>query len=226
MNDALEAYAQGREEAVLALTTDLGGEEEFPVRVFLRGPAEMDAVETRALGEAHGRVLDVGACAGAHTLPLLERGLDVVALDPLPAAVHLLRSRGVRDARRGTLESLDPEERFDTILLLMNGTGLAGTLGRLSAFLGKAAAHLREGGGILVDSTDPRDWDPPGDGRYPGELQYRLVFDDRTGPPFPYVFVDPETLAGAAFAADLDTEILVSDPDGHYLARLTSFEAR
>jgi len=114
----------------------------------------MDAVDRTALAAARGRVLDVGAGAGAHALPLLARGLSVTALDLLPAAVRVLRARGVHDAHLASVWSYEAPAPYDTILALMNGTGLAGTVGRLPALLDRFATLLAPGGQLLLDSTD------------------------------------------------------------------------
>ena len=46
--------------------------------------------------------------------------------------------------------------KYDTLLLLMNGTGIAGKLERLPSLLNRLKELLADGGQILVDSSDLR----------------------------------------------------------------------
>ena len=68
-------------------------------------------------------------------------------------AVEVMRGRGVADARCGGLDEVSGE-RFDTVVLLMHGIGLVGTLGGLARFLGRIPTHLAEYGQIIFDSAD------------------------------------------------------------------------
>jgi SAM-dependent methyltransferase len=202
------------------MTTDVGGEEEVSVDLFFREVADMPSVERKAVELARGRVLDLGAGAGAHSVPLSQAGLATTAVEVLPTAREILMERGIPDVRVGGLESLDAGERFDTVLVLMNGLGLAGSLDGLGQFLAELAEQVESGGQILADSTDPRSWGESGDGRYPGEVHMQLAFDGDEGPPFPFLFVDPDTLRDVAGSAGLDTEVVAVDEHGRYLARL------
>lgn len=221
MDAALAAYRGGDRGAFLVMDTDVGGPEEVSVSLFFRTPAEMGPVESAALAQARGRVLDLGAGAGAHAVPLRRQGLSVCAAEILPAGREAMVEAGLEDVRAGGLETLVPGERFDTVLVLMNGLGLAGTLDGLPDFLRRLAATLSADGQILADSTDPRDWDDPEDGRYPGEVHMQLRFGAVSGAPFPFLFVDEDQVAAAAAAIGLDTEVLAREDGGRFLVRLT-----
>lgn len=220
LDDALRAFREGDAAAAVLVRTDVGGAEEMPVAHFFRTPEEMGAVEAAALRLARGRILDLGAGPGAHAVPLVRRGLAVTAVEILPEARAALAEEGVADVRSGT-DALGAGERFDTILALMNGLGLCATLEELGAFLARLAGLLDEGGQILADSTDPRDWDNPADGRYPGEVHMQLGFAGRWGELFPFLFVDADTLRTIASAQGLEVEVAAEEEDGRYLARIT-----
>jgi len=222
LDEALRAYRSGDTQATLVMRTDVAGSEDVPVSLFFREPAALGAVESAALRLAWGRVLDLGAGPGALAGPLVRSGLDVTAVEILPQALAALRERGVPDVREGGLEVLGPEERFDTVLVLMNGLGLAGTLEGLGPFLARLAAATTEGAQILADSTDPSGWDDPGDGRYPGEVHMQLAFAGRWGEPFPFLFVDAERVRAAAAARGLEVTVAADDADGRWLARITA----
>ena len=127
-----------------------------PSPIF-RPPTDFSPIDREALGRCSGRVLDVGAAAGAVTLPLQERGLEVTALDPVPDAVRIMRNRGVLNARLGDVMTFRSDELFDTVLLLMNGSMIAGTLAGLERMLLHLETLLSPGGQVLMDSTDLRD---------------------------------------------------------------------
>lgn len=220
MDAALAAYRAGDRDACLIMDTDVGGSEELPVSLFFRSAAEMGPVEAVALTRARGRVLDLGAGAGAHALPLQSRGLTVTAAELLPSGRAAMAEAGLEDVRAGGLDTVRPGERFDTVLVLMNGLGLAGSLAGLPAFLEGLAEVLAPGGQILADSTDPRAWDDPDDGRYPGEVHMRLRFAGMAGPPFPFLFVDPEEVATAAASVGLTAEVVAHEDGGRFLLRV------
>ncbi len=125
----------------------------------------------------------------------------------------------------GSWQDFRDPEPFDTVLALMGGTGLAGTLPGLPVFLDRVAALLSPGGELLVDSADLLDPDDPaadvlGDGRYPGELQVQLEYRGERGDPFPHLFVDPLTLRETAEALGWRCAVVEEGEGGTYLARL------
>jgi SAM-dependent methyltransferase len=227
---AMWAYHRGDHDAVIVVYDDFE-RDEVPVSYFFRGPEEFLPYERRALDLCWGRVLDVGAGSGCHSLALQERGLEVTAIEILPDLADILRERGIREVQTATWMDVDAGQ-FDTVLMLMNGLGLAETLGGLREFLREAPRLLRPGGQILADSTDVRvRMDPEAarsgtlerpDGRYIGELHFQLEFQGRKGPPFGQLYVDPETLKRYADEAGWRYDILLAPDDhGHYLVRLT-----
>ncbi len=221
--EAIEAFLDGDGSAAFVVHTDVSEPEIVPVRLFFRDESAFRPVERESLARCQGRVLDLGAAAGAAALALQRRGLRVTALDPLPIAVTAMRRLGVTDARVGDAFAFVDDEDYDTVLLLMNGSMVAGTLGGLSRLLTHLAGVVGKGGRVLMDSTDPRDggaiWGP--DGRYVGEVHYQLEYGGRRGPPFPQLFVDPETLSTVADDVGFATEIVFRDADGAFLSELT-----
>ncbi len=219
---ALTAYGNGAAAASVVAHNDLGPPTTLPVDLFFRDLSEPTGIESAALHACVGRVLEVGSTAGAVALALQEQGLVVTALDPLPEAVAAMERRGVRDPRLGDIFGFQDPAPFDTVLLLMNGSMVAGTLSGLTRLLERLDGLLNPGGRILMDSTDLREdgRTETEDGRYVGELHYQLEFEGERGPPFPQLFVDPDTLDALAGRVGFVTEVLARGPEGAYLARL------
>ena len=201
-------------------------EDEIPVPMLFRTYADMPTLERRALDLARGRVLDVGAGAGCHTLELQRRGIDVTAIDISPLSVATMRQRGVNKVAQ--TDFFDLEGQYDTILMLMNGIGIVGTIRHLPEFFAHLDRVLAPGGQVLCDSSDisyvfrgdDGVLDYPGEGYY-GELTYHMQYRDTVGDPFPWLFIDRDTLAAAAHQAGYSVQVVADGEHCDYLARIT-----
>ena len=227
LNRALVAYVEGDETAMLAVHSDEGEPDSMPVSLFFRSREALREVDRKALNLVRGTVLDVGAGVGAVSLILQEDGIPVMAMEVMPGAVEIMVGRGVRHVWKGRIEDYPLGRRFDTVLLLMNGSALAGTLAGLSPLLETLAGLLAPGGQVLMDSTDllggeGRGWEGPAweGSEYPGEVQYQMEFRGETGAPSPQLFVDPTTLGRVAGDGGWRTEVVWQGSGGEYLARL------
>ena len=113
--------------------------------------------------------------------------------------------------------------------MLMNGIGIVGSLSRLPAFFMQVDHLLAPGGQLLCDSSDicyifeDEDGiiDLTGVEGYYGELTYQMQYRDIKGEPFPWLFIDPETLREQASLHGFHCDILVRGEHYDYLARLT-----
>lgn len=129
-------------------------EDEMPVADLFRTFDEMPPLEQTALRLATGRTLDVGAGAGCHSLALQNLGIDVTAIDISPLSVQTMQAQGVARALEQDFWKI--EEQFDTILMLMNGIGIVGTLDALPRFFAHINRLLVSGGQVIIDSSDVR----------------------------------------------------------------------
>jgi SAM-dependent methyltransferase len=230
---ALTDYHAGIEAATLTLRSSLGEVDELPAALFFRQPADFFPFETYALELCRGRTLDVGAGTGIHSLELQARGIDVTALEILPKLTEIQRALGVRRRLRANFKTW-AGDRFDTVLMLMNGIGPVGTLFGLDGFLTHAHRLVASGGQLLVDSgeaivvgeVDPRAaarW-PPTDAGYRGEAWIELEYRRHRGAPFRELYVDMGTLAAHAERAGWSCDVVFEGEAGGYLARLTAAE--
>ena len=228
---ALLAYHRGEATAALTVHCNVADDEPLPAAYFFRTLLQMPDLERLALDEARGRVLDLGAGAGCHSLELQSRGHSVKAVDVSAGAVQVMAERGVHAvAHHDLFAPLPPTELpYDTILLLMNGLGLTGSLAGLDRFLAHARTLLAPGGQILATSSDVRYLYEDEDGAlvfnlngpYYGEVEYYLSYQKQTGTTFPWLFVDAALLTDAAETAGYTADFLGEDEDEQYLVRLT-----
>jgi SAM-dependent methyltransferase len=204
-------------------------EGEFIEAAYLfRNVHELPELEQVALAACKGHVLDAGAGAGSHALVLQEKGHPVTAIDVSPLAVQLMQERGVKDARCINFFALPGDPTFDTILLLMNGIGIAGTLEGLDQFLAQAKTLLKPTGQILLDSTDILYIFEEEDGSiwidlnagYHGEVTYQMEYKEALGESFDWLFVGYEVLEDHAERAGYACERMFLDENDQYLARL------
>ena len=201
-------------------------EDEIPVETLFRSLDAMPPLEQRALRSARGRTLDVGAGAGCHSLALQTMGIDVTAIDISPLSVETMRQRGVLHAEEQDFWCVD--EHFDTILMLMNGIGIVGTLSELPRFFRHIATILAPDGQLLLDSSDlvylyedeDGHIDLPSDVPYYGELQYTMQYKRIKGVAFPWLYVDFSTLQRIAAENGFCAEIIVQGEHYDYLARI------
>ena len=209
--------------------TSISEADEMNVAYLFRSYDEMPKLERHALQLAKGKILDIGCGAGSHSLCLQnEKEFEVISIDISENAIKACQLRGLKNAK--VLNILDLEnETFDTILLLMNGTGIFGTLDETPKFLQKLKTLLNPNGQILIDSSDiiymfDDDEDGgkwiPGDAYY-GELTFTISYKNQTEDTFPWLYLDYNTLQNAALANGLQCELVMEGDHFDYLARLT-----
>lgn len=217
----------------LLLEDTLGNHDVMPVSVFFR--TQLSDLDTVAINRCRGRVLDIGAGAGCMSLILQREKFKVTALDNNRHIYDLLTRRGVYDGVCHDIYDTPLAEKFtartfDTLLVLMNGVGLAGTMDNLANFLKTLKRYLAPKGQILLDSTDIayayEGMDTPMGykGGYYGEIQYRYHYKGTVGHWFPWLYIDFATLNAVATLCGFRCYKIHEDTahdDGHYLVRLT-----
>lgn len=213
----------------LITETTISEEDEMSVSYLFRNFDEIPTIEQKALQLAKGKTLDVGAGAGSHSLYLQnERNLDTTAIDISANAIKACQLRGIKKALAQDILTLK-NEKYDTILLLMNGTGIFGTLKNTSKFLQKLKSLLNPGGQILIDSSDIiYMFDEDEDGAYEvpansyyGELEFTVSYKGEKEDSFPWLYLDYNTLQNAAIDNGLQCELILEGEHYDYLARLS-----
>jgi SAM-dependent methyltransferase len=214
----------------LITETTISEEDEMSVAYLFRSYDEMPKLEKKALQLSKGKILDVGCGAGSHSLTLQnDRDLDVTSIDISPNAIQACTLRGLKKAKVQDVMTLE-NEKFDTILLLMNGAGMCGRLKNVPNFLLKLKSLLNPGGQILLDSSDiiymfDDDEDGgkwiPSNNDYYGEIVFNISYKGEKEKPFDWMFIDYNTLQNAAFANGLQCELILEGEHYDYLAKLS-----
>lgn len=227
MGTAIYDYHKNGSADTLLVHSSMFEDDEIPVETLFRGFDEMPRLEQMALELAEGRILDVGAAAGCHSLALKDMGKSPVAIDISPLSVQVMRERGV-DAREVNFYDTDFKETFDTVLMLMNGTGIIGRLDNIHAFFARLREMLNPGGCLLIDSSDLRYLFEEEDGSlmidladdYYGQLDYQMEYKDVLGEPFDWLYLDFDTLAFYAEENGFSAELVAEGDHYDYLALL------
>jgi len=215
--DGYKARRQGKPcNLQIAVHADLVEQDVIAVDYLFRDWLQMPALEQHALELCFGKVLDVGAGSGCHSRLLQQRGLTTLSIDTSPGACQVMALQGIPVIAQSL--AFMPNRWngcFDTIILLMNGLGLAGSRTGLSQFLAQLKLLLKPGGQVLIDSSDFDE-----DAADFAEIVYQLVYRTHTSAPFSWLFLPYQALAVTASEQQLTSECIHSEPDGSYLARL------
>lgn len=222
LGEALYDYYTKKPLSKLWIHNKYGKKEEMPVKTYFRNTQQMPDLELIAMQNCAGKVLDIGAGAGSHVLALQEKGTDVTAIEISDKAVEVMKLRGVKKIVAGDF-FLFQINRFDTLLLLMNGIGLTGDLSGLKAFLQHAKKLLQPAGQLLFDSSDVAylyDNKIPAMDHYYGEIKYCYEYKKQKTDWFTWLYIDKKTLTKLADDEGWKTEIIFEDEYDQYLAKL------
>ena len=228
MGAAIADYYKNGRAGKLRVFSSQFDEDEIPVSQLFRTYDEMPALEQEALQLASGTILDCGAGSGCHALALQDMGKEVQAIDISPLSVEVMQLRGVKQAYCVNLFDENYLQKFDTILMLMNGSVIIGKLENMRAFFSKMKQHLNPGGCIYMDSSDLRYLFEDEDGSflmdlaadYYGEIDYRMQYKQVKGDVFDWLYVDFQTLAYYATENGFKAELVKEGEHYDYLACL------
>lgn len=236
MGAAIYDFHKNGRAGVLKVYSSEFDDDEIPVCDLFRSFDQMPELERIALEMSEGEILDVGAGSGCHSLALMAMGKKVRAIDISPLSVCVMLERGV-DAAQVNFYDTSYAERFDTVLMLMNGTGIIGNLENIPAFFQRLRDMLNPGGCVLIDSSDLRYLFEEEDGSlmidladdYYGQLDYQMEYvgavdkslEGVKGEPFDWLYLDFDSLAYYAEECGFNAELVAEGEHYDYLAKLT-----
>lgn len=232
MNDpigqAIQDYYKKGKTIDLVINSNYTEDECIPSDYFFRSEKEMPLVERTALKKCKGKILDIGAAAGCHSLILQKKGFNVTALEISELAAEVMKSRGIQKVICTDILTYTAD-KYDTLLMLMNGTGIGGTLEGLEMLLKHLKTILTDNGQILIDSSDIRYlfeeedgavWIDLANDKYFGEMEYEVIYK-KLKTSFKWIFVDFETLKATAEKAGFQCSLIEKGEHSDYLACLT-----
>ena len=236
MGAAIYDYHRNGRAGTLVVMSSQFEDDEIPVEELFRGIEDMPDLERLALESATGDILDVGAGSGCHSLALKEMGKKSVAIDISPLSVEVMKERGL-EAYQINFYDESFVRKFDTVLMLMNGTGIIGNIGNIPTFFSRIRELLNPGGSVLIDSSDLRYLFEEEDGsimidladEYYGQLDYKMKYVDAVdtdlegveGETFDWLYLDFNTLAYYAEENGFTAELIAEGEHYDYLAKLT-----
>jgi SAM-dependent methyltransferase len=222
---ALLDYFNKNYSADIVVKSSISEDDIISIPYLFRSEKELPKLEKKALHLCQGKVLDVGAGSGCHSIILKDKGIDVTAIDTSKGAVEVMQANGLNAQN---IDFYNVKEKYDTLLFLMNGVGIAGSLSNLKNFLINAKSLLNEGGQLLLDSSDISYMFIEEDGSkwvdlnnsYYGEVVYQMEYNDLITEKFDWLFVDFSTLKSIAVELDFKVELIFEDDNRQYLAQL------
>jgi len=228
---ALLDYYHGNYSEDIITETNISEEDELPLPYLFRTFKGMPKIEKKALKSARGKTLDVGCGAGSHSLYLQEKGFEVLGIDTSKGAIEVCKLRGLQNVQNIDLLQLE-NEKFDTILLLMNGTGIFQNLENTSKYLQHLKSILNPEGQILIDSSDLQYmYDPTEEGgiivpadRYYGELEFTMRYKGMVSKSFEWLYLDERLFEEICSENNLALEVIARGENFDYLARITVTE--
>lgn len=222
----VEYYGKGKAPDI-QVNSNYTENESIPVSYLFRDEKQMPLIEKVAFKKCKGKILDVGAAAGCHSIILQKKGFNVTALEKSELAVEVMRKKGIVKVINADIFDYT-EKQFDTILLLMNGAGIGGTLSGLEKLLLHLKSLLLEGGQILIDSSDIKYlfeeedgslWVDLANDKYYGEMEYEVSYK-KNNDKFSWLFIDFDRLTKVANKVGLQCNRIAEGPHHDYLAQL------
>ncbi|MEY8847539.1 class I SAM-dependent methyltransferase [Psychroserpens sp. XS_ASV72] len=225
---ALRDYHNNNYTEDIITSTSISEEDTLPLPYLFRTYKDMPKLEQKALDLAKGSVLDVGCGSGSHALYLQKKGLTVKGIDISEGAIFVAKARGLEHVEMVSI--LAETETFDTILILMNGTGIFQTLNQVSQHLKHLKSLLNPNGQILIDSSDIQYMYEDDDGGiwmdtnadYYGELDYYISYKGESEDPMKWLYLDFDRLKLACETVGLECEKVMDGEHFDYLARIVA----
>ena len=228
MGAAIWDYNNKQKTAELIVKSSMFDDDMIPLETLFRNFDGMSKIERTAIELAKGHILDIGGGSGCHSLSLQEMGKDVTAIDISELSVEVMKKRGVKKALAMDFFDKSYNEKFDTIIMLMNGAGIIGKLENLEDFFSRIDSFLSPNGQVLIDSSDLKYLFEEEDGSflidisgdYYGEIDYLMTYKDIVGKPFDWLYIDPDTFASYAEQYGFKFSIVVEGEHFDYLAKI------
>lgn len=227
LGKGLKDYYYGNYTEDIITESNISEKDELPLPYLFRSFDEMPKIEQKALSICKGKVLDIGCGSGSHSLYLQEnKNLTIDAIDISMGATEVAKLRGVKNVYNKSI--FDVKDKYDTLLILMNGIGICGKLNRINIFLQHLKSLLNKNGQILLDSSDisymfEKDndggiWVNPDE--YYGEVEFTMSYKNEKSKLFDWLYLDFDTLENACIANGMNCELIKKGPHYDFLVKI------
>ena len=225
IGQAILDYNESKKSVDIIVESDICDDDIIPSEYFFRSFNEMPKIEQEALKRCTGKTLDIGAAAGTHAKYLKKNGIDVTCIEISSKSVDFLKSQKIT-AERINFFDIEGQE-YNTLLMLMNGIGIAGKLSNLEYTLIKAKSLLVSGGKLLCDSSDLKFLYEDDKGAmwvdlntaYYGDFKFNMTYKEHSSGWFDWLYVDFKNFEKIALKVGFSVEKII-DIDDQYLVEL------
>ncbi|HLW29992.1 MAG TPA: methyltransferase domain-containing protein [Brumimicrobium sp.] len=224
---AILDYISQNDPQDIIVESDLVEDDVLPIDILFRNFDSFPKLEVTAMKYCKGKILEVGAAAGPHAKYLVKQGFDVSTVE-ISEIAHNYMKENIPEATHYLTDILEFNTgKYDTILLLMNGIGMAGTYKKMTHFLKHLSTLLAPGGSIICDSSDVQNVFEDDEGGlwvdlnsdYYGEFKFNMKYKDSESGWFNWVYIDFKNLEKSANEAGLKIELL-DDDENSFLVQI------
>ncbi len=204
--------------------THLTDKEVLPTSYLFRSYEEMPEIEKLALNLSEGKILDVGAGSGIHSKYLQTANKNVTALDFSKWGYKVLQAQGIKNIIQSDFFELQ-HQKYDTILLLMNGVGIVGKAIYADRLFKKLNELLSQNGKALLHSSDLKYLYESGGGyampseAYYGDVKFYISYKDEIES-FDWTYIDAQTLQTFAHQNSFKSQIVEESETGDFLMEI------
>ncbi len=206
--------------------THITGPEVLPVAYLFRDFDQMPQSEQIALKTAIGRILDIGAGSGIHSLWLQNQGKTATALELSPVSCRLMQERGIKNIAQADFFNYQTDQKFDTLLFLMNGVGIVQKAKYLDRLFNKIDKLMTPNRQALLHSSDLKYLYETETGyampqqEYYGDMRFFVKYKNDVES-FDWTYIDENTLRIYARQFGFKVKKLHQSDEGDFLLRLT-----
>jgi 2-polyprenyl-3-methyl-5-hydroxy-6-metoxy-1,4-benzoquinol methylase len=220
-------YFKGDQTAECTVLSNVEEDSTLKGSLFFRNEG-ISELETIAINHCEGKILEIGAGVGIHSLELQNAGYDITAVEISQHCSEIMKTQGIKNIINTDFFSYEFEQKFDTILLLMNGIGFVEDFKGLERFFLIANKILETNGKLIFDTTDISYATENQKSKasikkiseYFGIVWYSLLYKNWVGKPYKWLYLDYTMLKKIALKNGFKTRIL-HENDSQYLVECT-----
>lgn len=167
--------------------------DERNISVYMDKFKDWAKIEKEILRKIKGKVLDLGAGTGRHSIYLQNKGCEVHSIELSPKALEVMRRVGIKNIYLLDWMKIDKkfkDKKFDFVLMMFNNFGMLGNEKNIKKILKKVEKVTERNGKFVISNVDPTKFDSPDVCKFPAQMKYR----GKLGKEFQMILVSPKYL--------------------------------